>query len=184
MDVLKPRIDGFGPNVAREAESLWAKLNPDAAEQKSRLDQLQATLPTGNVERGRDVFNSAKAACVTCHSIGYGGGHVGPDLTKVGSIRAERDLLESILYPSASFAQSYEPYIAITTNGQRYDGILRRNDADGVTLVTGPNQETKIARAELKELRPGTLSIMPAGLDQQLSPQEMADLVAFLKACK
>jgi hypothetical protein len=51
-------------------------------------------------------------------------------------------------------------------------------------LVTGPEQEVKIPRADLKELRPGPLSIMPAGLDQQLSPQELADLVAFLKATK
>ena len=48
----------------------------------------------------------AKAACVACHTIGYVGGHVGPDLSRVGAIRQERDLVESILYPSASFVQS------------------------------------------------------------------------------
>ena len=44
-------------------------------------------------------FHSEKAACFTCHAIGYRGGDVGPDLTKVGQIRSERDLLEAIVYP-------------------------------------------------------------------------------------
>lgn len=183
-DQIKPRLAKYGPKVRESAEGLLARLNPDAGEQKARLDSLLATLPMGDIRRGQAVFNSAKVACVTCHAIGYVGGHVGPDLTRVGGIRAERDLLESIAYPSASFAQSYEPYTAITTGGERFDGVLRRNDAEEVMLVTGPDKEAHIPRAELKELRPGTLSIMPSGLDQQLSPQELADLVAFLKGCK
>jgi putative heme-binding domain-containing protein len=181
-DVLKPRLNQFGPKVGAESQALLSKLDPDAAEQRSKLDHLLATLPTGDVRRGQAVFNNPKVSCVSCHAIGYLGGHVGPDLTKVGTIRSERDLLESIIYPSASFAQSFEPYIAITTTGQRYDGLLRRDDAEGIILVTGPDQEVKVPRAELKELRPGALSIMPAGLDQQLSPQELSDLLAFLKA--
>ena len=183
-DTLKPRLDQFGPTVTRESLTLWPKLNPDAAEQKTKLDLLEASLPAGDIRRGQAVFNNPKVACVTCHAIGYVGGHVGPDLTSVGQIRTKRDLLESILFPSASFAQGFEPYIAITTAGQRYDGLLRRDDAEGITLVTGPDQEVKIPRPDLKELRPGTLSILPSGLDQQLSPQEMADLTTFLKATK
>lgn len=183
-DAVKARLGQFGPRVKAQAEELFAKLNPDAAERKAKLDELMRTLPKGDVRRGQAVFNSPKVSCVSCHAIGYLGGHVGPDLTAVGTIRSERDLLESIVFPSASFAQSFEPYTAITTKGDRYDGILRRNDADGVLLVTGPDQEVRIPRADLKELRPGALSIMPAGLDQQLSPQELADLVAFLKATK
>ncbi len=183
-DQIKSRLAKFGPKIQQAANDLVAQLNPDVSAQKAKLDSLLATFPPGDIRRGQAVFNSAKVACVTCHAIGYVGGHVGPDLTRVGSIRAERDLLESIIYPSASFAQSYEPYIALTKNGDRFDGILRRNDAEEVMLVTGPDHEAHIPRGDLKELRPGSLSIMPSGLDQQISSQELADLVTFLKGCK
>jgi hypothetical protein len=63
-------------------------------------------------------------------------------------------------------------------------GILKKNDAEEVVLVAGPDKEVRLARKEVREMRPGSLSVMPAGLDQQLSPQEMADLVTFLQACK
>jgi putative heme-binding domain-containing protein len=71
-----------------------------------------------------------------------------------------------------------------TADGDRQSGIVRRNDADEVVLVTGPTQEVHIPRSKVKEMRPGTVSVMPTGLDQQLTPQELGDLVAFLKACR
>ena len=80
--------------------------------------------------------------------------------------------------------QSYEPVLVDTTSGDRQSGIVRRNDGEGVVLVTGATQEVRIPRAEVKEMRPGTVSVMPSGLEQQLTPQELGDLLAFLKACK
>ncbi|HSI37201.1 MAG TPA: hypothetical protein VK986_26680, partial [Tepidisphaeraceae bacterium] len=63
-------------------------------------------------------------------------------------------------------------------------GIVRKSDDDAIVLAVGPEQETRVARKDVKEVRPGQLSVMPAGLDQQLTPQELADLITFLKACK
>jgi putative heme-binding domain-containing protein len=183
-DSLRPRLKNFGPDVQKRAETLYARHSPDAAAQKERLEKLLATLPTGDVRRGQAVFNGTKVACVSCHAIGYVGGHVGPDLTRIGAIRTRRDLLESILFPSASFVQSFEPVIVETTDGDVQSGILKKNDAEEVVLVAGPDKEVRLPRKEVREMRPGSLSVMPAGLDQQLSPQEMADLVTFLQACK
>jgi putative heme-binding domain-containing protein len=183
-DGLRQRLAKFPPEVQQAAEPLFARLSPDAAKQKARLDGLLATLPTGDARGGQAIFNSTKAACASCHSIGYVGGNIGPDLTRIGQIRQRRDLLESIVYPSASFAQSYEPMIVDTVDGDRQSGILRKNDAQEIVLITGPTQEVHIPRANVKEIRPGTLSIMPEGLDQQLTPQELSDLVTFLLACK
>jgi putative membrane-bound dehydrogenase-like protein len=181
---LRTRIKNFGPETQRRAEALYARLSPDAGAQKDRLEKLLASLPTGDVRRGQAVFNGAKVACVSCHSIGYLGGKVGPDLTRIGAIRARRDLLESILFPSASFVQSFEPVIVETTDGDVHSGILKKNDTEEVVLTAGPDQEVRVPRSEVRDMRPGSLSVMPAGLDQQLSPQEMADLVTFLQACK
>jgi putative heme-binding domain-containing protein len=183
-DALRARLTRFGPDVLKQAEPLLADLNPDAAKQKAHVEELLASLPKGDVRRGQAVFNSPRAACVSCHAIGYVGGNVGPDLTRVGQARAERDLLESVVYPSASIVQSFEPVVVVTTDGDVQSGIVRRNDADEVVLVTGPQQEVRIPRARVKEIRPSAVSVMPEGLEQQLSRQELADLLAFLKANK
>ena len=184
VDAVKAHLAKYGPAVQKQAEALYAKLNVDAAKQKARLEQLMATLSAGDVRRGQLVFHSEKAACYSCHAIGYRGGNVGPDLTKIGSVRAERDLLEAIVFPSASFVRSFEPIAVATSDGKVYNGLLRGETADELILATGVNQEARIARREIEEMRPSTVSVMPAGLDQQLTPQELADLVAFLKACK
>ena len=71
-----------------------------------------------------------------------------------------------------------------TPDGKVYNGLLRDENADELVLATGANQEAQIARGDIEEIRPSTVSVMPAGLDQQLTPRELADLVAFLKACR
>jgi len=183
-DQLQRCLAKFGPVVQKDAEPLYLLINADAGKQKAKLEQLLSSLEPGDIRRGQAVFNSAKAACASCHAIGYLGGNVGPDLTRIGQIRTQRDLLESIVFPSASFVRSFEPVTVITKAGKSFNGILRRDNDDGVLLVLGANQESFIPRADIEEMQPSRVSVMPSGLDQQLSPRDLADLVAFLKACK
>jgi putative heme-binding domain-containing protein len=153
----------------------------DEAKQKAHLDALSASLPKGDIRGGQAIFNSQKAACAACHKMGYLGGTVGPDLTSIGQARTERDLLESIVYPNASFVRSYEPVIVSTKSDEEYSGVLRKDAEDEIVLATGPNTEARVARTDIREMRPGQVSVMPGGLDTQLTQQELADLVAFLK---
>ena len=183
-DALKVHFKEYGKEVAPQLAALCEKLNVDAAQQSARLDELSSSLPTGEIRRGQQVFNDTKAACTACHAIGYLGGNIGPDLTSVGKIRTERDLLESIVYPSASFVRSYEPLLIRTTDGHVINGLVRQETSDAFVLATGPKEEVRVAKDDIEEMRPGTVSIMPAGLDKQLTPQQLADLVAFLKSCK
>jgi putative heme-binding domain-containing protein len=127
------------------------------------------------------VFNSQKTACATCHAIGYLGGKVGPDLTSIGQIRTERDLLEAVVYPSASFVRSYEPVIVSTRDGEEYSGVVANDTAEELVLTTGAATRARVAKPDITETRPGTGSVMPSGLDEQLSRQELADLIAFLQ---
>jgi putative heme-binding domain-containing protein len=108
---------------------------------------------------------------------------VGPDLTRIGEIRNERDLLEAVVYPNASFVRSYEP-IVVMTSGEVYNGVPVEETDDYILLATGVNTEERIIRDSIKELRPGTVSVMPSGLEQELSQQDLSDLVAFLKATR
>ena len=184
VDAIKQHLAKYGPAVQAAAQGLYARLNADAAKQKARVDELMTKISSGDVRRGQVVFHSEKAACYICHAIGYRGGNIGPDLTKVGQVRSERDLLEAIVYPSASFIRSYEPVVVATAEGKVHNGLLRNETSEEILLITGTNQEVRIPRPDIEEIRPSTVSIMPAGLDQQLTPQELADLVAFLKACR
>ena len=182
--VLKTVIAKYPPTVQAGGDALVALLNVDEAKQRMHLEELLTTLPSGDIRGGQAVFNSTKAACAACHQIGYLGGNVGPDLTMIGSIRTERDLLEAIVYPSASFVRSYEPITVMTKSGEDYSGVLRKDAPDEIVLATGPNAEVRVLRSDITEMRIGRVSAMPSGLDGQLTKQELADLVAFLRAAK
>ena len=183
---IRPQLSKFPDSTRKDAEVFLASLNADADKQAARLDSLLAELKSfpGDIRRGQAVFNSPKAACVACHKLGYLGGNVGPDLTSLGAARTERDLLESIVYPSASFVRSYEPMTVATKSGEELSGVLKKDAPDEVVLATGPGVEIRLARNDIIEMRPGTVSVMPQGLDEQLSRQELSDLVTFLKNTK
>jgi putative membrane-bound dehydrogenase-like protein len=183
-DGVKQRLAKYPAAVQKEIEELCAALNADAAKQQAKLEELVGSLKSGDVRRGQAVFHSQKAACASCHAIGYLGGQLGPDLTRIGQIRSERDLLEAIVFPSASFVRSYESVQVVTHNGKVYNGLVRREAPDEIVLATGANEEARIPRSDIAEMEPSKVSIMPAGLDQQLTVQELVDLVAFLRACK
>lgn len=182
IEQIKPIFDKYPASIKVKAEKLYALLEDDRKEERAKLDQLLHSLPPGDPRRGQEVFNSAKAACILCHKIGYVGGSVGPDLRRIGAIRSEKDLLEAIVFPSASFVRSYEPLRVITLDGKTYNGTLRKDASDEIILAISADQEVRISRDNIEEISPSTVSVMPAGLDQQLTLQELADLVAFLRA--
>jgi putative heme-binding domain-containing protein len=181
-NVLKPLLAKYPTSVQQQGDELLASLNSDAARQNAHVDQLLASTKDGDVRRGQLVFNSEKTACSMCHVIGYRGGRLGPDLTGIGKIRNERELLEAIAFPSATFVRGFEPFLVTTKAGETHSGIMRKDAADEVILATGPETEQRIARADIVGIQPGSVSPMPPGMDAVLTKQELADLVAFLKS--
>jgi putative heme-binding domain-containing protein len=175
------RILGFYPAaVQQRAEPLLKRVTVDDQTRFSRLAELEPMLAKGDPTRGQEIFFSTKAACSMCHTVGDRGGHVGPDLSRIGSIRSGRDLLEAILFPSASFARGFEPFIIATSDGQVYTGIIYRETAEALFLVTGDRSERRLPRASIEAIEQGRTSVMPEGLDANLSRQELADIVSFL----
>ncbi len=181
---LRAALAGHGKSVSERAEGALAKRDPSASSQRALVDQLLAGLTSGDAGRGHEVFNSAKTACASCHRIGYRGGLAGPELTAIGRIRTQRDLLEAIIAPSASFVRSYEPVTLSLTSGKIVSGIPKGETATDLRLQTGPDTLETIPRGQIEEMTPGTVSLMPAGIDKQITPQELADLIAFLMARK
>lgn len=179
---LTQALAKYPAEVRESAAPLLAKINPDADAQRARLAELEPLLSGGDPSRGQSVFFGKTAACATCHAVKGAGATIGPDLTTIGSIRAGRDLLESLVFPSSSFARGYESFIVQTTANEVLAGTLAGESAGSLVLRTPA--EVRVPRASVKSIRPDKLSIMPQGLDEQLSRQELADLLAFLQSLK
>ena len=180
--LLEDHFRDHPPTIKGLAVPLIAQLSGDALESRRKhLQRLMEDMPAGDALRGFQVFRSGKAACSACHAVGYFGGKIGPDLTRINRIRTEQDLIEAIVYPSASFVRSYESIQVMTDDGRAISGLIANEDAESITLTTGIDQRVRVQRDEIEAIRPSPVSIMPAGLDQQLSPQELADLIRFLK---
>ncbi len=174
-----------GMPAALRDEITTAISPPAAAEQIARLEELEKSLPAGDVARGVALFQSPRAACMSCHPVGYKGGNLGPDLSKVGAVRTRRDLLESIAFPSASFVRSYEPMQVTQSDGTTSYGILANQDAESITLnLSAVLPAVRIPRAQIQAITPGTFSLMPQGLDRVLGDQDLADIVAYLQSLK
>ena len=182
--MIKPRLESFPEPVKTRAEQLYGMLNLDAEKQRAHIDELLVSLNDGDIRRGQVLFNSPALACSSCHAIGYLGGNMGPDLTAVGTIRERRDLLEAVVYPSASFVRSFEPINVTTRDDIEYTGILKEEGPTEIVIVAGLGTEVRIRRADILEMSPGTISPMPGGLVDTLPRQALADLIAFLKATK
>ncbi len=180
-NLIKPTFAKYPANVQAQSQELLTLINADATKQNAHVDELLVAVKTGDVRRGQAVFNSEKTACTLCHVVGHGGGRYGPDLTNIGRIRNERELLEAIVYPSATFVRGYEPFTVATQSGDAHTGILKKDAPDEVILTTGPDSEQRVTRSEIKEIAPSAVSPMPPGMAAVLSSQELADLVAFLK---
>jgi putative membrane-bound dehydrogenase-like protein len=183
-DILRPRLSGYPDSVKRAGEALLTSVHIDAAKQAQQLDELLALVQGGSASRGQAVFNGSKAACLSCHAIGYIGGRIGPDLTKIGQVRSDRDLLEAIVFPSVSFARGYESAIVQTKSGELHAGVLRVDAPDEVVLSTATGADTRIARHEIADIQPGVVSLMPPGYAEILTRQELADLLAFLRSAR
>ncbi|HUS06366.1 MAG TPA: c-type cytochrome, partial [Bryobacteraceae bacterium] len=183
-DRLKTLLAGYPERVQQLSQPLYKQLQDAQRDRIARLRKLEPLLTGGgDVGRGRRIFFGEKVACASCHTIGVEGGHVGPDLTGVGAIRSGHDLLEAIVFPSASFVPGHEVY-NVQTATERLAGVIRSQSSEAVVLVTGPNGEIRIPRSSIKSMQRSTVSLMPEGFDETLSKTELTDLLAFLQAEK
>ncbi|MFN0197073.1 MAG: HEAT repeat domain-containing protein, partial [Planctomycetaceae bacterium] len=153
-------------------------------EQLAKLTEIESQVEQGNAELGKHLFLSNRMACSGCHKVGGQGGAVGPDLSQIAKIRTTRQLAEAVLLPSATLANGFESYTLATQSGQVMTGLIRRETADAIHLVSTDGKEIRIPRAEIEEIKPSELSIMPQGLDKQLTLEQMRDLVAYLSTLK
>jgi putative heme-binding domain-containing protein len=150
---------------------------------RQQLAELEPLLEGGDPNRGHKLFFE-KVACATCHRVGQQGGLVGPDLTKVGAIRSGRDLIESLVLPSATIAQGYDGYLVTLINGEELAGIRARQLDDALVLRDASGAETHLQPEQVQKMERLKLSLMPEGLLAALSREEIRDLLAYLQSLK
>jgi len=141
-------------------------------------------IASGNAANGEKHFKAGKGTCIACHKIGDTGRAIGPDLSHIGAIRTERDLLESILFPSNTLARDYEAHIIETSDGQQTLGVIKSHTAEGLLVLDIAGQEKNIPHQTITGDTTLTTSLMPMGLDQTLPEGELLDLVAWLRSLK
>jgi putative membrane-bound dehydrogenase-like protein len=131
----------------------------------------------GSAARGKRVFQKT---CAACHRLGDLGHAVGPDLATVAN-RTSEYLLIAILDPNREVDPRYVEYLAVTRAGRTLTGILAAETATSITLRNQEGREETLLRQEVEELQATGKSLMPEGLEKDLSRQDMADLLRFLR---
>ena len=179
LDPYKPRLFmDPDPAVRQLARALFEQ---SSAQREQALKQYQAALNmSGDVKRGKDTFTRV---CSRCHELDGVGVAVGPNLGTVRNHPASA-LLVDIIMPSKSIEQGYETYVVELTSGDIVDGIMSAQTPATITLRQEQGRETVIARQDIKTMRVSKVSMMPEGLERQISVDQMADLLTFLKAVR
>lgn len=166
---------------------------PDAAVQKRALKllaglgtpdrlkvvkQYESVLDTkGEVERGRAVF---RKHCATCHRLENHGVEVGADLQAALPNKTPEQLLTDILDPSREVDPRFLEYLATTKGGRFLTGVIAAETATSITLRRAEKAEDTLLRSQLESIQATGKSLMPEGLEKNVPPAEMADLIAYL----
>src|SRR5207245_160755 len=132
----------------------------------------------GDPAHGQQVFTKT---CATCHRYRDVGQQVGPDLASVGD-KSPPSLLTAVLDPNQAVEARYVSYLATTKNGLTFTGILASETGASITLIGTEGKPQTILRKDLDELTSTGKSLMPEGLEKELQPQDLADLIAFIRA--
>ncbi len=179
LDPYKPRLFmDSDPAVRQLARALFEQ---SSAQREQVLKEYQAALNIrGDVARGRETFTRV---CSKCHALDGVGVAVGPNLGTVRNHPAS-GLLVDIIQPSKSVEQGYETYVVELASGDIMDGIMSAQTPATITLKQEQGRETVIARQDIKTMRVSKVSMMPEGLEKQISISQMADLLTFLRAVR
>jgi putative heme-binding domain-containing protein len=133
-----------------------------------------------NPARGRALFATH---CAACHRLDRVGAAVGPDLLGARNQPKEVILLH-VLVPNAEILPVFAAYQVETTDGRELNGLIFAETDLSITLRQAQGVEETIPRAHIRSLTASSLSLMPDGFEQSLKPQELADLLGYLKGEK
>jgi putative membrane-bound dehydrogenase-like protein len=174
---LAKRQPGCAPLVARVFGQKTNSGRPPIADTGAWLNRLAGP---GDIAAGRRVFFHSKVGgCFRCHRVEGRGTDLGPDLSTIGRTE-RRSILESILQPSNQVAPSYQTWRLEMSDGKVYTAMLVNTYLDEYTYLDDKGRQFKVNTRDVTETRPLPTSIMPDGLADMLTDQELRDLLAYL----
>lgn len=163
------------PKIQERAARLFPQ-NPDRAKVLAKFSD--AARLKGDADKGEAVF--AKL-CLNCHAFRGQGFGVGPDLMSWGD-KSPQDFLLAILDPNSVIEPRFIQYHLELKDGRSFSGIIKGETAGSLTLAQAGGVREKILRSNLAEMKASGLSLMPEGLEEGNTPQDLADLIAYVKA--
>ncbi len=168
------------PTLAADLTRIWGVMKETSPDMKAEVERVKRLYGAGGSQpgdgpRGRVVFNQI---CAQCHHLFDSGGHVGPDIT--GANRADLDyLLQNILYPNSVIPNEYLASTVETKDERVLTGMIKTQDASGITLQTA-NDLVTLPRSEIRKIEATAISMMPEGLIANLTEQQTRDLLYYL----
>lgn len=168
------------------ASELAHLLDPARSGRPDTLAGWQQLLADGgDPAAGRRVFFSRGSLCSQCHRHDGRGGQVGPDLSVIGRTAGRAQLVQSIVNPSDDVAPQFQGWEIRRKSGEIHTGLQGHlRSGKGISLLGFDGAELLVPEAEVADFGAMTSSLMPAGLEKLLSPEEFRDLVAFLAASR
>jgi putative heme-binding domain-containing protein len=166
--------------VSSPLTKCWSSTGP----QEWKLNELAAdveTLSKRNYASGKQLFTVA--ACVSCHKFGGEGMELGPDLTKFDKKWGPKDVLEHILEPSLKIDDKYKVYRFETKAGKVLTGMIVKEGGGVVEVIENPLSAAKpiqLKTAAIVSREASKVSLMPKGLLDKLTKEEILDLMAYV----
>jgi putative membrane-bound dehydrogenase-like protein len=186
--LMLPGISEFKDSSAPDRQQPIAipEADPDNPDQIGNLSYeiaLRRTLAAeGDPAAGEQYFRSQ--SCIACHTIADGQTPQGPHLADIGRRSTPAELLESILRPSGKLAQGYETHVFVMQDGQVFSGFIVGTRAETVLIRENNGVGRELKRAQIDTQASQTVSAMPESLAANLTPEQFADLLAYLKSLK
>lgn len=183
-DVRLNVFEAVQKRLPQQAGSEWEAMlqNQNLAQQENRVGGYEDCIEGGRMLVGKEIFlQRSQLSCVRCHRVGEKGGEVGPILSEIGIKKDGKYLLEAIVNPNAQIAEGFESTVVALEDGEVVTGLLKGETDTHLQLLLADGSQVSIEKAAVAGRRKG-LSSMPADLVKQLTPRELRDLVAYLRA--
>lgn len=175
--VTASRLTKSGDATIRERSTRLLAAAVDADRVKLIAAYQPCLTQPGDPRRGIAIF---KKICATCHKVGDVGTNVGPDISD-SRTKTPEFLLTNILDPNRAVDGNYFGYTILDVEGRVHTGIITAETASSVTLRLPEGKEVTLLRQEIEAMTNTGLSLMPVGVEKDITVEQMADLISFVK---
>jgi putative membrane-bound dehydrogenase-like protein len=167
------------PNAKLRQRAVKLLAGLGTPDRKKVVDDYRAALELkADAARGKAAF---KKVCSTCHRLENEGTEVGPDLLAALRNKSPEQLLHDVLDPSREVDSRYLNYVLTTKSGRTLTGLIAAETASSVTLRRAERAEDTVLRGQIESIEATAKSVMPEGLEMQLTKQDLTDVIAYLQ---